>query len=355
MLKVMGAVAVVASLAAAGISMAQSGGCDPMLGAERERCLSEGQGAAGGSTVQATGPRTVRSLRENWKFVQEDGLTDEQALRATGSEWKTVSLPHTWNARDAAGMKVTEPYQRGVGWYRLEFDAPASGARHWLEFGAASIVADVWLNGEKLGQHKGAFTAFRFDVTEHLAKEGRNVLLVKVDNSEPTAKGGRTAIIPLGGDFNMSGGLYRYVWLVSTAAPAYIELGDLGASGVYAATTSIENGAALVNVRTKVRNDGGEGEYAVRASLVEAEGRVAQSAERTVTLKQGAQMEVAQELEVANARLWQGVEDPYQYRLVVELLKSGAGTIDRVTHEFGIRQMAFDPDRGFFLDRKSVV
>jgi beta-galactosidase len=299
--------------------------------------------------------RIVRSLAQNWKFTLDDAMSDEAALRASGAQWKTVALPHTWNARDAAGMNVTEPYHRGLGWYRLEFDTPAPGARHWLEFGAASMVADVWLNGRKLGQHKGAFTAFRFDVTEHLAKDGRNVLLVKVDNSEPKANGERTAIIPLGGDFNMSGGLYRYVWLVSTAAPAAIDLGDLGASGVYAATTSIENGAATVNVRTKVRNDGREaGEYVVRAFLVGADGRVAQSAERPVTLKAGARAEVAQDLKVENPRLWQGVEDPYQYRLVVDLLRPGGGAVDRVMHEFGIRQMAFHPDRGFFLNGKHV-
>ena len=74
--------------------------------------------------------RTVRSLAENWKFTLDDSMSDEAALRASGAQWKTVALPHTWNARDAAGMNVTAPYHRGLGWYRLEFDTPASGARH---------------------------------------------------------------------------------------------------------------------------------------------------------------------------------------------------------------------------------
>ncbi len=141
--------------------------------------------AKSASSVDTTELRTTTSLMQNWKFVQDDTLTDEAALRSTGADWKTVSLPHTWNAHDAASLHATKPYRRGIGWYRLEFDTPSEGARRWLEFGAASIVADVWLNGQKLGQHRGAFTAFRFDVTDRLATSRKNVLLVKTDNREP--------------------------------------------------------------------------------------------------------------------------------------------------------------------------
>jgi beta-galactosidase len=129
--------------------------------------------AKSASSVDTTELRTTTSLMQNWKFVQD------------GADWKTVSLPHTWNVHDAASLHATKPYRRGIGWYRLEFDTPSEGARHWLEFGAASIVADVWLNGQKLGQHRGAFTAFRFDVTDRLATSRKNVLLVKTDNREP--------------------------------------------------------------------------------------------------------------------------------------------------------------------------
>jgi beta-galactosidase len=156
--------------------------------------------------------RTTTSLDQNWKFIQDDKLTDDAALAASGTDWHTVNLPHTWNAHDAASLNSTKPYKRGVGWYKLEFDAPAVGARHWLEVGAASMVADVWLNGQKLGQHKGAFTAFRFDVTNVAGRSktgNKNVLLIKTDNSAPLTDQDRTAIIPLAGDFNVSGGLYR--------------------------------------------------------------------------------------------------------------------------------------------------
>jgi beta-galactosidase len=161
--------------------------------------------------VDATPLRITQSLHENWRFVQNDDLTNQAALSSNGEGWQTVNLPHTWNAVDAASTDLPGSYERGLGWYRLEFATPAAGVRHWLEIGAASLVADVWLNGRHLGEHVGGFTAFRFDVTDELAPAGTNVLLVKVDNRQPKEESDRTAIAPLGGDFNVSGGLYRHV------------------------------------------------------------------------------------------------------------------------------------------------
>ena len=110
-------------------------------------------------------------------------MTDEAALASTGDAWQAVSLPHTWNANDAASTNATRALQARTGLVPTRLRrAQGSGARHWLQFDGASIVADVWLNGKKLGQHKGAFTAFRFDVTDGLQPTG-NVLLVKTDNS----------------------------------------------------------------------------------------------------------------------------------------------------------------------------
>lgn len=298
--------------------------------------------------------RTFTSLWSNWKFIQDDRLSDDAALQADVSGWQTVSLPHTWNAKDAAGLHITKPYKRGLGWYRLEFPTPSSGARHWLEFGAASMVADVWLNGEKLGTHKGGFTAFRFDVTDRLAKSGRNVLVVKTDNRAPSQPGDPTAIIPVIGDFNVSGGLYRYVWLISTKDAAHIALGDLGGPGVYATTTSITEGRARLLVRTLVENDSAtDGDYVVHASLLDRQGQAQASGEQTVHVKARGQAALDQPLDVVRAHLWQGMDDPYLYRLVVEL-RRGATPLDGVVQDVGLRLMRFDAQKGFFLNGRQL-
>lgn len=309
--------------------------------------------------------RRVQPLMEGWKFVQDDRLSDAAALAASGDDWQTVSLPHTWNAEDAASLDSTS-YVRGLGWYRLEFPTPAQGVRHWLEFGAASLVADVWLNGQHLGQHRGGFTAFRFDVTDVLSPaqadaEGGNVLLVKVNNRAPEDEGSVTAIVPLGGDFNVSGGLYRHVELISTPAAAHLALDDLGGPGVYATTTTIVapvrgpegtlQSDANINVRAKVSSEAeAAGEYIVRISLLDASGSVAGRSERSVQLDGQTDVEVSQDIMVAPARLWHGLADPYLYQLVADLVTADGTVIDRVVQSFGIREMRFDPDAGFSLN-----
>src|SRR5690606_6713844 len=105
------------------------------------------------------------------------------------------------------------------------------------------------------------------------------------DNSVPVQKDDPTVIAPMGGDFNVSGGLYRYVSLVSTADAVHFDLADLGGPGVYATTTSITDGAATVNVRSKLKSNATTaGDYIVRVSLLDAAGQVAATAEQAISL-----------------------------------------------------------------------
>jgi beta-galactosidase len=322
--------------------------------------------------VDTTEFRAVTPLTQGWRFVQDDMLIEADALANDGNSWSSVSLPHTWNATDAATTAQTSPstvnYKQGIGWYRLEFDNPDPGATQWLEFDGASIVADVWLNGEKLGQHKGAFTAFRFDVTPKL-KPGMNVLKVKTDNT--TASSNAIAPVPGYGDFNMSGGLYREVKLVSTLDKTHFALNEavlskdtsgneivqfVAGRGIYARTVSVDNNTATINVVAKLNNDSiSDGDYTVRASLLEADETTLKKAiQKNIDIKAGMEDQVSLDLTIDQPRLWQGVEDPYLYKLVVELQNGAGSTIDKVVQDFGVRQMVFNPDKGFFLNGKST-
>jgi beta-galactosidase len=307
-----------------------------------------------GSPADTTEVRTTQQLMDSWRFIKDDGLSDEEALASAGENWQTIRLPHTWNAHDAANFDARD-YDRGLGWYWLELLTPRKGRRHWLEIGAASLVADVWLNGTKLGVHRGGFTQFRFDITDVLAVNGPNALLVKVDNRNPEQDTDPTAIDPLSGDFNKPGGLYRHVALVSTAEQTYFDLGDMGGPGVYAATRAISGGTATVDVRAKLRNDAKQGrDYTARVSLAETAGQIIASAARHLSLPPQENMEIHQELQVANAHVWQGTSDPYQYDLIAELVDGAGIVIDRVVQRFGIREIRFDVEQGFFLNGKHI-
>lgn len=310
------------------------------------------------SAASADAVRRETPLLEHWRFAQDDTLADGAALGSSGAGWGTVSLPHTWNMSDAASTAQTgpdsKPYKRGRGWYRLEFEHGRLPASAWLQFDGASIVADAWLNGRYLGRHRGAFTAFRFDVTDKLAA-GKNVLLVKVDNSAPVHGDDPTAIAPLGGDFNMSGGLYRGVSLIETPAPAHLALGDYGSSGVYADTVAVGHGRASVRVRARVENQQARGAALVlRARLVDAADRTAASSVQK--LRAGAGVDAQDELilSVPRPHLWQGVAGPYLYRLRVDLEDAAGRVIDRVEQPYGIRQFRFDAQAGLFLNGRHL-
>ena len=127
-------------------------------------------------------PRTAIRLDADWRFHRGD---EEGATAAVfeDSSWQHVSVPHTWNNE---GDPPQTGYYRGPGWYRRQFSAPANwkGQRVFARFEAASLVARVFLNGKDLGEHKGGFQAFCFELTPHLKLGASNVLAVRVDNTQ---------------------------------------------------------------------------------------------------------------------------------------------------------------------------
>jgi beta-galactosidase len=309
---------------------------------------------AGPAHGHAVPPRLLTPLLSGWQFTLDSPLTQAVAGAGEGTGWRPVSVPHSWNTGDAASVADTspasQPYRRSVGWYRLEFDHAGTGGSQWLQFDGASIVADVWLNGVELGRHQGAFSAFRFDVGSVLHR-GRNVLVVKVDNRPPLTGTDPTAIAPLSGDFNMSGGLYRPVTLVATAARSHIALDDMGSSGVYFSTDAVaKDGSATVAVRARWHDGGEDGPLALAVKLQDARGRVVARARSAAGTGPGDAREGSVAMKLRHAQLWQGVVRPYLYRLTVQLRNRAGRVIDQVEQDVGVRQMRFDPAAGFLLN-----
>jgi beta-galactosidase len=179
-----------------------------------------------GQTPVGAAPRTDVELNSDWRFQQGDRGEFAKTLAAASvdsSIWQNVSLPHCWGWEDAQKGKQ---YYRGPGWYwRMVNVTPMTGRRYFLRFEAAGSVADVYFNGQFLGQHRGAFGAFCFEITKHLLPDGTNALAVRVSNAaEPD-------ITPLSGDFPVYGGLYRSVHLIETGDTCFT-LTDHASPGV---------------------------------------------------------------------------------------------------------------------------
>lgn len=318
---------------------------------------------AGTTSLSSAAERTTVPLTDGWRFLQNDTVSGAEASSYDDKGWATVSVPHTWNRagyytspgphlNTSANLNTTQ----GVGWYRLTFTPPASikDKSAWLQFDAASRKASVWLNGVHLGDHAGGFSRFRLDASKAIKPDQPNTLVVKTDATRPAAGGPTADVLPLGGDFFIHGGLYRSVSLIATDK-THFDMLDFGGPGVYAQTVEIKDGGAKVAVRAKLRNDATRpARLTLVTQLIDAAGAVAAEAKTSATLKAGAASETPQELTLAKAHLWQGVKDPYLYRLRAELRDAKGQAIDVVDQTFGVREIRIDPEKGLFLNGQAL-
>ncbi len=294
--------------------------------------------SAAPSSVQA---RESQRLDADWRFTLADVPGAENpAFDDRG--WQTVSLPHNWGWEDAQAGK---PNHRGPGWYRRALlITPEAGRRYFLRFEAASLVADVYVNGTRLGEHRGGFGAFCFEITRVLDPAGTNWLAVRVDNTKAPD------IAPLEGDFSVYGGLYRPVHLIVTGEENFA-LTDHGSPGVAWLQTSVTTDAAVLDLTAQVSNGAGQqAPLTLTASVLDAEGQVVASTNQTITLAARDTAPYFARLTVLRPHLWNGRKDPYLYRAVVTLHTTNSTVVDSVEQPLGLRFYQVDPDLGFFLN-----
>jgi beta-galactosidase len=299
--------------------------------------------------AQADDGRRLVSLNSGWKFLAGD---DPHALEPgfDDGSWQAVDLPHTWNGLD--GQDGGNNYRRGAGWYRrhVTVDPSLSGRRLYLQFDGASLMADVYVNGVRLGSHTGGFARFRFDATDALRVGADNVVAVRVDNSQ-------LGIPPTSSDFTIFGGLYRSVWLLSTD-PVEVSVMDMGSPGVFVEQGSVGAASAAVTVRAELENHSPVPRVVgVKVSVLDAAGvSVVQSDPALrVTLAPSGAGDVVVPLALSRPHLWNGRADPYLYTVRVELRPFAAngapGALsDAVEQPLGLRSFEVDPDRGFILN-----
>ena len=287
-------------------------------------------------------PREDTRLDSDWRFKQGD-ISDAAQPAFSDADWQTISLPHNWGWQQAANGDAN--YYRGPGWYRrdLNIGTPQSGRRYFLRFEAASTVADVYLNGKSLGQHRGGFGAFCYEITSQLSANGTNLLAVRVSNApEPD-------IAPLSGDFSVYGGLYRPVHLLVADGICFTPT-DHASPGVAWLQSSVTPAQADLDITAQISNASRTNRpLTLVASVFDATGNLAASAEQQIRPMSRKTAPYFLHLTVPNPHLWNGRKDPYLYRAVIEL-RSGFDVVDSVTQPLGLRFYSVDPEQGFFLN-----
>jgi beta-galactosidase len=302
-------------------------------------------------------PRLVAPLDAGWRFTQDPHLSGVETPAFDDARWSQVEVPHTWNRIGNEGTERSPLSNnvQGIGWYRLHFIAPqvAAGSRYFLEFDAVGAVADVWLNGQYLGKHAGAFSRFRFDASSSINVSGDNVLVVKADNSQPLPGTSTQDVIPLSGDFFVFGGIYRQVSLI-VARPVHVDLLDYGGPGLYAHALELDSAGATVELSGRVVNDLPESRrISVEFAVEDAAGRSVASTLLQAMAAPGFTAMQAR-LHVQRPRLWQGIKSPYLYRSVMTIRSDRGTMLDRVSQPLGFRTVKFDSNQGFFLNGEHV-
>ena len=295
--------------------------------------------AGGFSTPAAT--RADAVIDGGWRFLRQD-QAGASASTFDDASWSAVTLPHSWNATD--GQNGGGDYYRGIGWYRKHYVLPAgvAGKKVYLQFDGASMIADVFVNGMSLGQHRGGFSRFRFDVTAAMTA-GDNVIAVKVSNAPVTD------VAPLEADFTFFGGLYRDVHVLITDA-LHVDTQDYASSGVYLDTTEVSSTSAKLRARVRVQNGrAAAAAVTVKTTLVRADGSVEATLSTTGRVPPGMTAELSATATVMKPHLWNGKADPYVYTAYSEVSESGSVT-DWVSAPLGFRSYVVDAAQGFSLN-----
>ena len=248
----------------------------------------------------------------DWLFARGD--TPEKAT--------PVTLPHTWNAKD--GQDGGNDYYRGTCLYTKAFEAPdhSDSEEVWLEFEGVAMTAVVTLNGHELTRHEGGYATFRVNLTPAL--DAQNTLTVAVDN------GKNRTVYPQKADFTFYGGIYRPVHLL-VVPKAHFVLDYHGAPGLRVTPVlSADLKTAEIHAEALVTGTAQSVQFTLGEETLSApvtDGK----AECTFKLE--------------NVHLWDGVNDPYLYKMQATL-DSG----DAVEANFGCRTIAFDAEKGFILN-----
>ncbi|HEY6955967.1 MAG TPA: beta-galactosidase GalB, partial [Flavisolibacter sp.] len=266
-------------------------------------------------------------------------------IKYDDSKWRKLNLPHDWSIEGSFSEKYPTTFNQGalpagIGWYRKTFTVPFSSKnkRLYVDFDGIYRNSEVWVNGHYLGKRPNGYISFEYELTPFLNFGGRNVIAVKVDNSEqPNSR------------WYTGSGIYRNVWLVTTNKTAITHW------GVSVTTPKVTSSQASVLIETALDINEGQPIDNIVRQVFDASGKLVaeekSSFQNEKATDNGESKEIGT-LTVKRPHLW-SIESPYLYKLVVKLQRGGH-VVDSYEQRFGIRYFKFDSEKGFSLNGKPL-
>ena len=294
---------------------------------------------AGLMNSPAMAQREQKMINANWNFSQPQEFYAKNSVR--------VDLPHTWNTQDALSGKFN--YERGIGTYTKKLFAPNEwkNKRVFIRFEGANDVTNFLLNDRHVGEHRGGYGAFVFELTDRLELGKDNKLTVRVNNSE------QLDVMPLVGDFNIYGGLYRDVHLLITDKVCISPL-DYASPGVYLTQKKVSEKQADISTRILLSNSEAEAQSVdLRLCVKAGKKTVYETTQQVTAAAKTTKQPVDIDFSISHPHLWNGTADPYLYTVDITLFRNGVET-DFVSQPLGLRYFSTDPDKGFFLNGRHL-
>ncbi len=280
-------------------------------------------------------------FNDGWKFSLGN-YTHAGEKFFDDSEWKEVRIPHDWSiegeiSKENPSGRQGGFYPCGTGYYQKNFEIEGNwkDKQVLIAFDGVMSNSEVWFNGNHLGDRPNGYVGFTYDLTPFLT-EGQNFIAVKVDNSnQPNSR------------WYTGSGIYRNVWLHVKNKIAVAE------NGIYVKAENITSRDADLNVETTINNQTLQNENISLTTMVVAPNGEKIS-ENTVERVLGSKLltKVIQHIEVPAPELW-STETPVQYKLVTKLEK-GTELLDHEETLFGIRDIRFEVETGFWLNDKNI-
>ena len=280
-------------------------------------------------------------FNQDWRFFKGD-QEGAEATNFNDSSWRSLNLPHDWSIEGeftVQGEAESGFLLGGTGWYRKHFVVPEKyeGKDFTLNFDGVYMNAEVYINGEKIGEHNYGYTAFAFDITDALVSDGEteNIIAVKVSNPLPSSR------------WYSGSGIYRDVTLSVTDS---IHVGHLGTT-VTTPNIETQKGSNVdVDVKTVVENESTqESSVTVKTIVVDTNGEaVSDPVTKVQNIAASGSVTFEQTAIVNNPKLW-SVESPNMYKVKNEVLVEGE-IVDTYLTDFGFRYYEFDKDTGFSLN-----
>ena len=322
------------------------------------------------STQQPYQPaRILKVINDNWTFnyfSEEKPAKDAELPAFDDSTWPSVSVPHTWSTFETTGeihpfirsaSEADNPYWwNGWGWYRKRFtvNPQYSAKKVFVEFEGVMKYCKVWINGKLVGDHKGGYGAFDFDITDKINQGKENILVVAVSSR----KNDQFKIPPMASaDFNVYGGISHDVTIV-LKDKLYIPMQGSASheGGTYITTPGLNENEGSVRVQTWVQNDNSTAKNCVlSSSLTDSQGRVLQTVKAKAVITPGQLYRFDQTFKpIKKPSLW-SPESANLYKIVSEV-SDDANITDSYSSTFGFRWFRWNyVENALYLNGKKTI